>query len=347
MGYIIIFLWLVILPVFAGGICTAFEKENSISALWLKGQFLLWAVFQAVAVPFILQERNLSELMLVYMAVSLLLGAAGGCFLLAKRKHVHKCTISAIRLWTKPQKILAAAFILLWLIQMCMLFILAVNDGDDAFYMAVANISRVGGSMYTTIPYSYGSAELNYRYALAPFPVWIACLSRLSGVHTLILGHILLGILCITMSYLIYYEMGKTLFAQHRTGLLLFMFFIAILYLWGNTSSHTPESFLILRSRQGKALVAGVVFPALVCLLAKIGHRLDRKERVGFGYYFTGMTVLLTGCLGSTLGGALILLLWGSSLFIFSLSYRKISVLLGGALSGAPVLLYIMLYLTH
>lgn len=346
MGYLILIGWLVLLPVCVGGIFASRKEAWSLGELWFKGQFLLWAVFQVMTVPFIIAERNLSELQPLYVRGGLILGLLGlACIVIRMWTTVHKGTGSAIPLWTKENKVMAIIFALLWLVQMFMLVFGAVNDGDDAYYMAVAESADYSGVMYVANVYAFGAVDLNYRYILAPFPIWIAFLARISGVHTLTIGHIVLGIVLVTMSYVIYAHMGKVLFGEDRRKRLQMLILVAILFIWGNTSSHTAESFLLLRSRQGKALVSGIVFPAMIYLLLKIGRTLERQERISLREYLLGAAIILTGCLGSTLGGALVILLWGSALLFLAIGYKRWSLLSLGILSAMPGLVYTMLYL--
>ncbi|MCD7739640.1 MAG: DUF6077 domain-containing protein, partial [Lachnospiraceae bacterium] len=194
--------------------------------------------------------------------------------------------------------------------------------------------------------YSIGYLELNYRYILAPFPVWVALLARISGLHTLTVGHVVLGISLISMSYLIYWQIGRELFSK-TAGRLRFMLCVCVLYLWGNTSIYTAESFLIIRSRQGKALVSGLVFPAFVGLLLHMGNILDRKEKIGVGTWVYASCIMLTGCLGSTFGGAIVLLIWGVVNLIWLAVYRRGGVFLAAVLSALPAAAFSVIYLLN
>lgn len=358
MGYLILFGWLVLLPVCAGGIF--YSAKRTLAAQWVWGQFLLWAVFQAVAVPYITKERTLEELLPTYTVAALLLGAAGLLYAVkqvlgsnrrnffrvdTKHKNVDNVPFKNRFMWMREEKVLVLLFSALYVVQLLMMICLAVNDGDDAFYMAVANQAQSSGVMYLANVYSFGAMTLNYRYALAPLPIWIAFLSKISGIHTLVIGHIILGVMLVTMSYVIYAQIGRELFGnlhKKRMGMLVL---IALLYMWGNTSSHTPESFLMLRSRQGKALVAAIVFPALFYVLVKIGHALEQKHKIKGQNYLLASAIILTGCLGSTLGGSLVILLWGSALFLLAVGYRKWQLLPMGALCSLPGLIYVVLYI--
>lgn len=342
MGYLILFGWLVLLPVCAGGIF--YSEKRTFAAQWAWGQFLLWAVFQIVSVPYILKERTLEELFPAYLAAALLLGAAG-LFYSLKQGVKNSRRIFGECMWLKEEKALVLLFAALYVLQLLMVLCLAVNDGDDAFYMATASQAQSSGIMYLVNVYSFGATTLNYRYALAPLPIWIAFLSRLSGIHTLVIGHIILGVLSVTMSYIIYAQIGRELFGNMHKKRMGMLVLLALLYIWGNTSSHTPESFLMLRSRQGKALVAAIAFPAMFYVLVKIGHALEQKNKINMQDYLLAATVILTGYLGTTLGGTLVVLLWGSALFLLAAGYRRWRLLPIGVLCAVPGLVYAALYI--
>lgn len=356
MGYLILFGWLILLSFCAGGFFhprkRAVEEGGSddrlsFSGQWLWGQFLLWAVFQVVTVYFTVAGGALGDVIRVYVVISVCIGTSGLIATLQMWIKGDKPLQKGQYGWIKEQKLPACIFVLLWLVQMAALFVLAVNDGDDAFYMAVAERARESGALYTANVYSFGTTDLNYRYAISPFPIWIAFLSKISGVHTLIIGHVVLGVVLVTMSYVVYGQIGRVLFGDDHKKRLQLLILVAVLYIWGNTSSHTAESFLLLRTRQGKALVAGLVFPAMICLLLKIGKTLERQGKITLENYLQGAVIILTGCLGSTLGGALVILLWASALLFLAIGYRKWSLLPFGALCAVPGLFYALLYLLN
>ena len=347
MGYVMLFLWLVILPFCAGGLFCTKKNRISLGGQWLWGQFLLWAVFQLIAVYYILKQGSLEDMVSVHWIVTAVIAMVGLAVLLKLWINGHKLVHKEPFLWIKKYKLLVGIFVALWLIQMLALLFLAVNDGDDAYYMAIASVAESSGNMYTANVYAFGGTELTYRYALAPFPIWIAFLSKISGVHTLVIGHILLGMTLVTMSYVIYAQIGKELLGDNYRKRIQMLIWVAVLFIWGNTSSHTPESFLLLRSRQGKALVAGLVFPAMIYLLIKIGHALEQNVKITFREYLLATAIILTGCLGSTLGGVLLMLLWGSGLLFLAIGYKKWMLLPAGVLSIVPGLVFAVIYLMH
>lgn len=347
MGYLILFLWLIVLPLCAGGLFRTKQNRISLGGQWLWGQFCLWAVFQVIAVYFILRQGTLDEVIGINIMATACM-ALGGLFATWKLwTNGYKLICKEQFLWIRQHKLLVGVFTALWLVQMLAIMFLAVNDGDDAYYMAIASVAESSGNMYTANVYAFGGTELNYRYALAPFPIWIAFLSKISGVHTLIIGHVILGMILVTMSYVIYAQIGREFFGDNYRKRIQMLIWVAVLFIWGNTSSHTAESFLLLRSRQGKALVAGLVFLAMIYLLIKIGHALEQRMKITVQEYLLAAMIILAGCLGSTLGGVLVILLWGSGLLFLAIGYKKWLLLPAGILSTVPGLVFAAIYLLN
>lgn len=349
MGYILLILWLTLLPICVGSL---FPDQNTFHTplRLLRGQFFLWALFQLITVPVVIAKGSLALVMVIYIPLSLIFGIAGLVCVFKRKEHPAPLASwrQEISGCTKLQKAeTAVLFILvlaLWLFQMIMVVTQAVYDGDDSFYMAVANIANTNGSLYQINAYSMGTTGLNYRYILAPFPVWVAMLARMSGLHTLTVGHVVLGVALISFSYLIYWQIGSGLFKE-KISRLRFMLCVCVLYLWGNTSIHTAESFLITRSRQGKALVSGLVFPAFISVLLSMGNTLDEEELPKRSSYFYMACIMLAGCLGSAFAGAILILFWGIVNLMWAVSYRKTRQLPTAVLTALPSAVFSVIYL--
>ena len=74
-------------------------------------------------------------------------------------------------------------FAVLLLIQLAAAGMLAYEEGDDAFYVAVATGTESSDTLYDILPYTGATTGTDARHGLAPFPVWTAFLARLSGIH--------------------------------------------------------------------------------------------------------------------------------------------------------------------
>ncbi|MCD8068674.1 MAG: DUF6077 domain-containing protein, partial [Lachnospiraceae bacterium] len=239
---------------------------------------------------------------------------------------------------------LGILFLALWMFQMFNVVTKMAVDADDAFYMTVANIADFNGSLYRINPYSIGNMGLNYRYVLAPYPVWIAFLARISGLHTLTVGHIILSACLVSFSYLIYWQIGKLLFRKREIRLW-FLVCVCVLNIWGNTSSYTSASFLLIRTRQGKGLVSGIVFPAFVWGLISMGKKLDEGERCKAEAYVLMSCILLSGCLGSAICGAILLMAWAAVHIMWAIAYRRPVLLAQGLAAALPASIFPAIYM--
>jgi hypothetical protein len=213
-------------------------------------------------------------------------------------------------------------------------------DGDDAFYMVVANVGTAGWSMYSVNPYTGFRSGMNMRYALAPFPVWISFLSRESGIAAATVGHIAFQLEMILQGYGAYWLLGNLLLKKRKESLPLFLIGAEILTLFGDVSAMAPANFLLARSRQGKAALATLVIPMILVMLYLLVEGLQEKGRFGFLHWVLMASVLLAGCLCSTLGSALCCLLIGCAGICSAVMMRKFRHLPLLILICVPCLIY-------
>ena len=164
----------------------------------------------------------------------------------------------------KKEKIAWIVFGGLLALQLVCAVVLTYADGDDAFYIPISAATESSGNMYRTIPYTGEATTLDVRHALAPFPVWIAFLSRVSGIHATILAQSILGGVLLVICYLIYDRIAHVLFADNKEGIPVFMLLVSVMILFGNYSFYSAETFLITRASQGKAVLGNLIVPFVV-----------------------------------------------------------------------------------
>jgi len=86
---------------------------------------------------------------------------------------------------------------------------------------------------------------------------------------------------------------------------------IAMLVFFGGYSTYSAENFLLVRTAQGKAVIANVVIPFLFCLFLQMFNKLEQSERKTGKYWWLMGCTMVTGCLCSTLGSLLTCMLVG------------------------------------
>lgn len=349
---LILIMLLGVIPLWVGGIAAYGadgDRQPGVLLRWVCGQFLLWAGFQLICVPMILQERRFSVaagLYQVYILALVLLAAALGI-----RRCARKMSISVrpIRGYDRGKDsagpILWLLFLGLLLFQLVQAVRMTYADGDDAFYVAVSAITEEAETMYRKLPYTGGETALDVRHGLAPFPIWIAFLARVSGMRAVTVAHVALPVALISMTYACFYLLGVRLFPERDGRLPLFLIFTEILVLFGDYSYYTAENFMIARSRQGKAALGSIVIPFILYLLLVLLQRLQEKKKISASWYLLFLSAAVTGCLCSTLGALLICMLAGVAGIAGAICYREKKILLPMAACCIPCICYAFIYL--
>lgn len=364
MQLLIFALLLLAAPVLAGGLAeTADGKGRGLLFRWVSGQFFLWAGFQLICVPLILKKaafRSAVWLFLGYMAALLILavwkeprGKRWERMFANRLLHLRKEGILSgmslrsgklLRL-SREELLLWAVFWGLLLFQLVQAVRLVYVDSDDAYYVATAAIAEESDTMYQKNPYASGWMELDGRHVLAPFPIWIAFLARLSGVRTVAVAHTVLPAVLIAMSYGIYRLIAGELFLERDGRRPLFLIFMGILVLFGNVSIYTVENFMIARSRQGKAALGNIVIPFLLWLLLILFRKVQEREKIPVRYYVLLAAAVTTGCLCSTLGALLVCMAIGAAGVLAAVCFKRPGLLPPLAACCAPAVAYTLLYL--
>ena len=220
----------------------------------------------------------------------------------------------------------------------------AYEEGDDAFYVAISTITENADTMYRKLPYTGGTTGLDARHGLAPFPIWVSFLAKASGIPSVTMAHVVLPMILIIMSYGIYYLLGRHLLGSHKAGLPLFMILVELLILFGGYSVYSAENFLLVRTAQGKAVLANIIIPFLMLLMVLLLEKQEKQERAGVGYWFLLALAMTAGCLCSTLGTLLTCILVGVTGLCAAVCYRRWRVLVPTALCCMIPVLLALLY---
>lgn len=361
----ILLLFTVAVPLGIGAGIAAFVngQERSAGFMWVAGYLVLSAAFQLLSVPLIIKGRRFSVLVLVFAVLCILLMAAG---IVLRRLYLQKQPVrqaagtkekSAHLLLSNPPKriwgvrmgkremLLWAVFGALLLMQLFLAGYLSFSDGDDAYFVTTATIADGTDTMYFYLPYTGGTTSLDMRHALAPFPLYIAFLARVTGLHAATVAHIALPMVLLPLTYCIYGLIGKQILGKKRRHLPVFMIFTAILILWGNYSLYTAETFLMTRTRQGKAALGNIMVPAFFLLVYLVGERLAKNRKVEKSLWALLFCLTAFSCLCSTFGGFLTAVLFGAFGLCALAAYRRWRLLLPLAVCLLPAALYMGMYL--
>jgi len=350
LGILILVVLLGIVPMAIGCIPARYvdKKNNSIPFMWMSGLLFMWTGFQLICVPLILSEGVGEEhfpfvvwIFSIYLVVLTILG----CFCYFRSKgRILTGRLALLQEKNKWERFYWMSAIVLIALQLVLAVVLVYSDGDDAYYVAVSTIAESSDTMYKISPYSVGYQELDERHGLAPFPIWIAYLARMSGLEVALVAHSVVAPVLIGCTYVIYYLIGKRLFGKKKELLPLFLTCISLFVLFGGYSSYTAENFMLARSRQGKAAIGNVVIPIIFYLLLVLLQHIRDEKKTEWMWYILLSCAVTSACLCTTLGAFLSCLLIAVVGIVAAISFRNGQILWKLALCCTPAVFFALLY---
>lgn len=265
MGYTLLIALLIIVPFVCGMIPSSLmqEEHKSILGIYVSGWFVIFALFEITAVPCIILKARFTTLCYIF-AVVLLLFMVLSCFKIRMLPALVKNAVAGYKELPKAAKVGWIIVMAALAVQMVFMVFSEYIDGDDAYYLVVSLDSIKYDTMYLRNPYTgypYGGVDI--RHALSPVPLFIAFLSKVTGVHSTIIAHSVLGPAFIGLMYGIYTLLGRKLFKDNRKWSSVFVLFVMAFYVCGHVSLYTAETFAYTRTWQGKSMLANLVIPTL------------------------------------------------------------------------------------
>ncbi len=337
---ILFLLWTILLP-FLTGLFWAEKKESCQGSLLQSlfcGVFVEFALFEALAIPMVFLKCSLWQLSFVWLAISLVLA---GVSVYHKRKSVfhHRKTnpsdgcedafskdggririCSAVKRFSVRFTPLLAVILVCILLQVVYITFNQHIDDDDAYYVATAVTAKETNTLMQYNPYTGNLYKsLPTRYVLSAWPLYLAVLSTLTGgLHPTLIAHFLLPALVVVFAYLIYALIGRELFPGDFRKQDLFLLLIVLILSFSGFSIYSGGTFLFIRSWQGKALVAGIIQPAIFylcrCAMRESGDRMD------WNLLFC---VVISACMFSSMGVLLSIVPVGVYALVYGLTQKQ------------------------
>lgn len=388
-----ILFWLAVVPFCIGMIPANFIRpaRRSPGFLLLAGYFGMWALFEAAAVPAVLWVKydNFKAASAAFTGLSLL-AAAAGLLLMYRNSRAGRPGL----VWGRQKndmrvgyagnlgqraaafgKRLSPAEWIEWLIFFALLgfqlykaVAYASFDGDDAYYVVESLIAQESDVMYRILPYTGRPTDLDVRHALAVFPMWVAFAAVRADIHATIFSHVTLPLVLIPLTYLLYFEIGRLLFAGqpqrdgrqdgvkgktgfHRENLPIFMILMGMFQIFGNVSIYTNETFFLTRTWQGKAVAGSLVIPALLWVFLLLYGEIDQKNDsdVGNKWANAGVWMLLVfihmaAGVCSSIAVFLSCILTALTAFFLALVKRDMRIILKMGAACVPSVIYMGIY---
>ena len=286
-------LWLLAVPWAAGGVVLCKSKKSSMGMNLLAGYLMMFSFAEILALAAIWAKLPLHVLKYSLAAVMASAAVLGIVLALVKRNGF---TGNGEKTGKMSFYFVVAAILIL--LQLVAASFLAHMDADDAFYVATATTSVHTDTVFSINPYTgYSYTRLPSRYVLSPFPIFLAVISSLVGLHPAIVAHVIFPVVFIFMAYLVLYQYAKRWFPEDEHARGIFMIFCAVLIWFSAYSVYNSENFQMIRIWQGKGLLAAALLPLSVWLCMKT----VMQKKPELPWYF----LLLTNgacCLVSSMG---------------------------------------------
>lgn len=346
--------WLIAIPFCIGLIPAHFlsaERKN-IGVTLLAGYLIMWAVFEIITIPAVvlIQYDNFLFVLRWFMVAAILLAIAGViiCYFDgAQRRNRFERPLISDTVPYRPgieAKIEWILFFALVGFQLYMSVTRTSFDGDDAYYVVQSLMAQQNGAMYRNHPYTGRSAPLDARHALAVFPMWVAFIAVKADMHATIVSHVIMPLVLIPLSYLVYYEIGKTLFASRKENIPVFMIIMGMFQMFGNVSIYTNEAFFLTRTWQGKSVAGSFVIPMLFLIVLWIFEK-DKEKRREAGLWIMLVCLNMTAGACSSIAVFLLVFLLAMMAFCFMIVERDIRIAVKLGLTCIPSAAYVLLYL--
>lgn len=277
-----------------------FSKEESgdvsykfmISRCMVFGFCAELAIFQIVAVPFIIKRAPFHLLKNVFLIVTVVITLIS---IVLNLRNIKKRFINKFNEIKKMN-----LNIYLWIAIIGMIAfqtqLLSTNmhmDTDDSRFIAEAleacekdtmlQVNCITGEHYDTFV-----GELRKEVA-APYPFFIAALSSLTEIHPAVLAHMIFPIFLIPLFYMCMYMLGRFFFSDSLNRLPLYMLLLSVIVLFSFESRFSWGYTLLTIIWQGRSIACLILIPAYFYTLSYIFS----TENVKPGIYLTQFLIAL------------------------------------------------------
>lgn len=299
---------LFIVPLLVGGtVCGALNIETGYTKSYAIGTVGIWALCQIVSVPLILLKCSFDLVVYILSFAVLILC----CVAIVKRlfprpalKGMDKSDVVAVVVML----ILIGAFFAATIMYQ------HIDEDDSRFIGNAVEMCRTG-NMFLNNPATgeyigVWKGEL-VKDVTAPYAVYIAWMSRLTGVYATTLAHTALPIALYSVMFAVLWQLAGEIAGELVMHRAMFVVLVLTVLVFGYYSKASAAAYIMTRIWQGKSVVAGVGLPLVLLISLWILKEPEKKSN-----YILLLLALTAMCLLSGMGlveGALLVGVLGLS----------------------------------
>lgn len=269
-------IFLLIIPIIIGfSVCEKLHIDYGFSNCFVMGWFSLLAIGQIILVPMVLKDASFTMTCIVLLFIDLVMVIFS---LYRISRHMAHEGVKHLRsefIGIRPDKS-SLFFVGLFFLVAFILYqnlMLQHTDADDSRFIVLAMDTIKSDRMLRINPtngvyFTGGLGEIEKDFS-SPWPVYVAFLSNMCGVKATIMFHTILPFALYILITCCFWMVGDTLFKGDFYSKCIFTIFIWCIFIFGNYSAKSAETFTMSRVWQGKALVAGAGIPIMTCIMVK------------------------------------------------------------------------------
>ncbi len=314
-----IIIWSVVVPFLLGQLVYMLgrdsEEVSAVSKKFAYGFMLMCVIFFVLAVPMITLRLHFHVLMyswILTVAVLCILSVVFG---------VRNARAGAGKASDKSKEKNAgtgadAFAVTVWIAAVLMIafqtYLLTFNmhvDTDDARFVAEAVEAVDYDTMLLrhaiTNEYIGRVAGEQTKEVTAPYPLFIALMSKLYGIHPAICAHTVFPALFIPLCYVVFGIIGAHVFGGDVLKRGLFLLFLSVIHLFSFETIYASGYTLLTIIWQGRSILAMIMLPLLWYFLMRISDS-DRVRRKDYVYILmAAVACAMLSNMGAVLGGVM------------------------------------------
>lgn len=240
------------------------SNNKCISSSIIYGFILNIAIFELINIPFIVFARNNTSIVyVIYLILNVAYIVLSYAFRWKNKEYNLIENIKQIHIGKNIQTLAFVMAIIVICFQIFNSTFSFKQDADDAFYISWANEAKELELMYDTNPaVGTENSEFDNKYILNTWEIYGGFLARMFNIDTVVLFHTAYQIIYITLAYISYYLVLKTLLKKENIGIAILIF--SILMMFSAVSARFKGALLLGRIHQGKSILLNIIIPFVI-----------------------------------------------------------------------------------
>lgn len=334
---------------FAGYILSDLLKlEQKICRNTVMGFILQIALFECVALPFMIVKGSFYNMVYCYLGISFLFYVVG--FL---RLNIKMAGNKAESPWNviRSKKIsdlsfFSVLFLVLLLIHLFGVTVHQISMGDDAYYVSMATYAVEHDTLETNTMYIttglYSVQDL--RPNISAWEYYVGMLAVISNFHPAQMFHFILPLVLIPLSYMAYREVIQSLFKKENVAP--YMMWFALLNIFFSFSAKLNSYNMFNCPWMGKVVLYNILMPMFLAFCILIIKAKNHTAR-----YWVGIVLVLCAGVCATVVGVYMIPIYYAVIGIsYVLTIRSLDelkkLILPVAITILPVLIVLVVILT-